>query len=182
MGDQLETTQPRSTPAGAAGPAVVVERTARLFPDSSLRAALLATPNPSQWRRTGAFHRYQPAGGKPPQMIVVALTDSELVLLDAHVPRGRTALGDRFSRWAAWPIRSLKVDVGHARTLPMLTIAIVDADELFVLTFYTGLAYRGNREAADAIEAAVEPLFPEPREEDGYLPPVQYDPKDRILL
>lgn len=182
MADEPETGQAPAKPGGVAGPAMVVERAAPFFPDGSLRAALLAYPNAGQWMRTGAFVKYQSTGGKPPRTMVVALTNSELVLLDAHVRRGQTSLGRRFSRWAAWPLRSLKVDVGHARSIPALSIAVVDTGETFDFSFGTGMAVRGNRAAADLIETAIEPLFPPPREEDSCLPPVHYDPKDRVLL
>jgi len=72
--------------------------------------------------------------------------------------------------------------VGHARNIPALSVAVVDTEETFDFSFGTGPALKGNRAAADLIEAAIEPVFPAPREEDGYISAVHDDPKDGILL
>jgi hypothetical protein len=51
MADQPDTGQPPPELEGVAGPRTVIDRVAPVFPNGSLRAVLLASPNSGQWMR-----------------------------------------------------------------------------------------------------------------------------------
>jgi hypothetical protein len=51
MADQPDTGQQPPELEGVAGTRTVIDRVASLFPNGSLRAALLASPNSGQWLR-----------------------------------------------------------------------------------------------------------------------------------
>jgi hypothetical protein len=147
--------QPADLPPDVAGPRSLVDRIAPLFPGSSLRAALPAQPIRYQWIRTGDFLEYQASGQKPPRMMVLALTDSELVLLDAHFRHGQVRLWRKFSRWASWPLGSLEADLADSSILPKLTIRVLGSKSTFPFTVFIGPAYRGTRDAVELIESAI---------------------------
>jgi hypothetical protein len=145
-----------STPHGAVGPAKVLALLESML--GSVHAAVVARPRRWIWTRSDAWRVHNGDAGDPPRMMVLALTESSLVMYDAHFRAGQLSMGHRLSMWALWPRDGVTVTVDDSSYFPKLTVAFQEAttEALPFEISCRGLIHRGNREALDLLINAFE--------------------------